>query len=207
MPKPLTPLTTDALRSALLDRAAELLATEGPQALSTRRIAAAAGTSTQSIYTLFGGKEGVVRAMYREGFHRLAAKLDALSRTADPLADLARLGEAYRAAALENANFYDVMFGHPVPEFQCDDDDRTEAIATFEALVEGVERCLAAGVLHGATASGIATHLWATVHGYVSLELAGYDAADPQSADADDRYQAALTYAIVPFLVHPAQRG
>ena len=61
----------DTLRVALLDAAGALLHAEGPQALTTRRLADAVGTSTQAIYTLFGGKEGIVRAMYREGFDRL----------------------------------------------------------------------------------------------------------------------------------------
>ncbi|WP_238598152.1 TetR/AcrR family transcriptional regulator [Saccharothrix sp. ALI-22-I] len=38
-------------RTALIDIAARLLAAEGPQALSTRRIAADAGSSTMAVYT------------------------------------------------------------------------------------------------------------------------------------------------------------
>src|SRR5258708_36328591 len=57
----------DALRVAMLDAAGALLHSEGPQALTTRRLADAVGTSTQAIYTLFGGEEGIVRAMYLEG--------------------------------------------------------------------------------------------------------------------------------------------
>ena len=58
------------VRLALLDAAGELLLTEGADGMTTRRLAAMAGTTTQAIYTEFGGKEGIARAMYREGFAR-----------------------------------------------------------------------------------------------------------------------------------------
>src|SRR4051812_15130775 len=59
------------VRLALLDAAGELLLAEGAEGMTTRRLAAMAGTTTQAIYTEFGGKEGIARAMYREGFARL----------------------------------------------------------------------------------------------------------------------------------------
>src|SRR5689334_6011644 len=76
------------VRVALLDAAGELLHREGPTALTTRRLAEAAGTTTQSIYTLFGGKEGIVRAMFREGYARLDTRLRRVRDTDDPLHDL-----------------------------------------------------------------------------------------------------------------------
>ena len=66
-----------AVRRALLDAASRLLVEEGPQALSMRRVAAAAGCSTTVLYTLFGGKEGLADALYREGFARLTAAIQA----------------------------------------------------------------------------------------------------------------------------------
>src|SRR5258708_23331825 len=108
----------DTLRVAMLDAAGALLHLEGPQALTTRRLADAAGTSTQAIYTLFGGKEGIVRAMYREGFDRLEQCLAAVAPSAPPAEYLLGLGRAYRTAALRSPHYYDVMFVRPVPEFE-----------------------------------------------------------------------------------------
>src|SRR5258708_30684304 len=84
----------DTLRVAMLDAAGALLHLEGPQALTTRRLADAVGTSTQAIYTLFGGKEGIVRAMYREGFDRLKQCRDDKPTNAVPPDYLRRLGAA-----------------------------------------------------------------------------------------------------------------
>src|ERR671914_2944683 len=58
----------EALRRALLDGASGLLVAEGPGALTMRRVAAVAGCSTTVLYTMFGAKEGLADALYREGF-------------------------------------------------------------------------------------------------------------------------------------------
>jgi AcrR family transcriptional regulator len=163
------------VRVALLDAAGELLHREGPAALTTRRLADAAGTTTQSIYTLFGGKEGVVRAMFREGYARLEARIRRVRDTDDPLLDLRESGRAYRAAALASPHYYDVMFGHPVPEFTPDADDLAASAVTQALRERAVQRCIDAGLLvPDADARDLARWLWAVVHGLVSLELAGY---------------------------------
>ena len=122
------------VRLALLDAAGELLLAEGADGMTTRRLAAMAGTTTQAIYTEFGGKEGIARAMYREGFERLAARMRAVEETPDPLFDLLQLGHAYRDAALENPHFYDVMFGRPIPQFTPDADDLAASRITRDLL-------------------------------------------------------------------------
>ncbi len=198
MPPRKSQLTGEPLRVALLDAAGHLLRAEGPHALSTRRLAAAVGTSTQSIYTLFGAKDGVVRAMYREGFARLAARMRAVAQTDDPLLDLYNLGLAYRDAALASPHLYDVMFGRPVAEFECDDDDRVIARVTHESLRDGIARGVEAGWIVG-DPDRIAIHLWVTSHGFVSLELAGYLDGDAQ--EREDAHHELLVASLAPFLV------
>lgn len=46
----------DSVGSTLLKAAGDLLAAEGPGALTVRRIAHAAGVSTMNVYSRFGGK-------------------------------------------------------------------------------------------------------------------------------------------------------
>jgi AcrR family transcriptional regulator len=193
-------LSGEELRAALLDGAGRLLHDEGPHALSTRRLAEHVGTSTQALYTLFGGKDGVVRAMYREGFARLAARMRAVPRTDQPLVDLYELGLAYRAAAHASPHLYDVMFGRPVAEFRPTTDDRELAATTQDVLADAVRRVAAAGLVHGEPAS-IALHLWVCVHGFVSLELADYLDVEPDQRDA--RYHDLLVASLAPFLTGP----
>lgn len=197
MPARKSTLSADALRDALLDAAGRLLTDEGPHALSTRRLTEAVGTSTQSIYTLFGGKEGLIRAMYREGFTRLSARMLDVPTTDDVLADLRGLGYAYRAAAHAGPHFYAVMFGHPVAEFTPDADDRLYALATHQLLADAVQRAIDAGFVHG-DGFDIGFHLWVCVHGFVSLELAGALVEGPDMVAA--RYDRLLADSLLPYL-------
>lgn len=166
-------LHDDVLRIRLLDTAGALLTTEGPNALSLRRLAAEAGTSTSAVYALFGGKPGILRALFVEAFTRFAAHLDAVTPSDDPLADLVALGHAYRVSALANPHLYAVMFGTPVPGFEPTPEDYSHAEATFATLLDAVRRAGAAKLLVDAEPDVIATGLWANVHGLVSLELRG----------------------------------
>src|SRR5262249_6795550 len=88
---------TAALRVRLLDRAAELLSSEGPQALSLRRLATDVGTSTTAVYSLFGGKAGLLSAVYDEAVRRFSERLAGMRPTGHPMADPRRLGESYPA--------------------------------------------------------------------------------------------------------------
>ena len=166
-------LHDEALRIRLLDTAAALLSSEGPDALSLRRLAADAGTSTSAVYALFGGKPGILRALFIEAFTRFGAHLDKVTPSDDPLTDLLALGHAYRASALADPHLYAVMFGSPVPGFEPAPQDYAHAEATFIPLLDTVRRAVAAGLLRDADPGLITTALWANVHGLVSLELRG----------------------------------
>lgn len=165
-----------AVRVALIEAAAQLLATEGLDALSIRRVATEVGTSTMAVYTHFGSKDDLVHAVVREGFSRLDAELRAVAHTDDPIADLAGMGLAYRHNALANAHLYRVMFSiNPLalddPTAATRGDDVT--MAAFHALVDAVQRCVDGGELRGEPGQ-IALQVWAAAHGAVSLELAGF---------------------------------
>jgi AcrR family transcriptional regulator len=161
----------DALRANLLERAGALLSLEGPAGLSLRRLAADAGTSTTAVYSLFGGKPGLVREVYMEAFRRFGAQLTEVPVTGDALHDLAELGWAYRANALTNPHLYTVMFGRALPDFEPDDEVRAESGRAMQVLVDAVERAMAAAALGRDDPRRVAMTFWATVHGLVSLEL------------------------------------
>src|SRR3954447_5445561 len=100
----------DALRLRLLEEASTVVSTSGVDALTVRELAHRAGTSASAVYSLFGSREGLVRAVGDEAFARFAESLSAVARTDDPAADLLALGLAYREHALRYPHFYRVMF-------------------------------------------------------------------------------------------------
>ena len=162
----------DTLRVRLVEAAARLLTDEGPSAVTTRRVAAAVGTSTTAIYSLIGSKEELVRAMHREGFQRLADHLATVDVTDDPLEDLGRLGQAYHAMAVESPHLYAVMFGGVLGDFVPDDADLALARGTLDVLVDAVRRAVDAGELDG-DPTDLALELWSMNHGITSLGLTG----------------------------------
>jgi AcrR family transcriptional regulator len=178
-----------------------LLADEGPAALSTRRLAAEVGTSTMAVYTHFGGLPELVRGVVQEGFARLAAHMTAVPTTDDPLADLAALGEAYRANALDNPQLYAVMFGSAsLGGYRLHDDELDEGRYTFDVLVAGTQRTMDAGVFRAGDPEAVAAQLWAATHGFIMLELAGYFAPE-REPDAPDDVLAPMLAGIVAALL------
>jgi AcrR family transcriptional regulator len=165
----MSPRSADpGIRIALLETAAQIIATEGPGKLTLRRLAHEVGTSTMAIYTHFGGMTELRREIRREVFARLGARQAAVATTGDPVADVWALGMAYYGNAIENPNLYQAMFmDGPV-----DEGDAGVGLETFDQLVTAVRRCIAAGRFDPADPVGLATQLWALVHGLVTLELA-----------------------------------
>src|SRR3989337_1764327 len=129
------------VRRRLLEAAALLLAEDGPDALTARRLASAAQTSTMAVYTHFGGMPALVKEIVAEGFTRLDAHQAAVPPTDDPLADLYDLAMAYRRNALENPHLYAVMFGATsLKGFQLTDADMEIGLGSFAILVGFVDR-------------------------------------------------------------------
>ena len=180
--------TTASTRSAArCCRAAhDVLATEGPSALTVRRLAAVAGVSTMNVYSRFGGKDGVVEELFIDGFRRLTEMMSHAPVTDDPVADLGTCRDGYRRFALENPTYYAVMFDKVFPDYEPSDRAERAAIGALGGLAARVQRAIDAGSLKATNAWLVATGLWATCHGLVSLELRKFDlAAKLPEAPAD----------------------
>lgn len=176
-----------AVRTALVERAAELLAAREPVTL--RGLVEGTGASTMAVYTHFGGMPGLWRAVRQEGFARLAARLGTVPRTDDPVRDLVALGAAYAANALAHPDLYRALF-----DTRADLDDPAAAAGTFAELVACAERGRAAGRLHW-DPRDVATRFWATGHGLVDLVVTGMLPAEALDAHVPPMITALLVAA------------
>jgi AcrR family transcriptional regulator len=165
---PARPSSAD-VRAGLVAAAARLVATEGPAALTLRRVADEVGTSTMGVYTHFGGMDGLRRAVRLEGLRGLSARLAEVPRTGDPVADLLGLCRAYAEHGLEHPDLYRVMF----LEAPLREEDATAGAEGFAPLVEAVAQCIAEGAFAEGDPALLATEIWAAGHGILSLQLAG----------------------------------
>jgi AcrR family transcriptional regulator len=175
------------MRDELLHVAVGILNQDGPDGLQTRKIASAAGTSTMAVYTYFGGMSGLIAAIAEEGLRQFDAAMT-MPATADPVADLMATGIAYRRYAIERPHMYRLMFGstsahginapaHDVLTLSLA--EINDHYPSFAHVVRGVHRSMQAGRIAGssaddATVVAVAAQFWASVHGFVMLELAGY---------------------------------
>ncbi len=176
------------VRAELLHAAITILDEDGPDALQTRKIATAAGTSTMAVYTHFGGMPALIAAVAEEGLRQFDAAMT-MAPTSDPVADLMATGIAYRRYAIERPHMYRLMFGstsahginapaHDVVTLSVA--EINDHYPSFAHVVRGVHRCMLAGRIAAGSASddatvvAVAAQFWASIHGFVMLELAGY---------------------------------
>ncbi|AYY11762.1 TetR/AcrR family transcriptional regulator [Actinobacteria bacterium YIM 96077] len=181
----------DALATRLLDRAAHTVSSGGVRALSLRTLAKEARTSTAAVYSLFGGKPGLLAALYEKVFTRLGEAQAGVGVSDDPLEDLVQLGLAYRQVAISDPNGYRIMFGDEVRPADLDSDAADMGARTFDPLLDAVHRAVAAGRFPDSPPpASIATALWGNVHGLVSLELGQF--LPPQAGDPAAVFESAV---------------
>ena len=160
-------------RAALLTAAAEILHAEGAQAVSVRRVAAVVGTSTRAVYSLFDDKEGLLRELSMDVAETMRRHHEAVPSMDDPIDEILELALAYRAAAREKPQLYDLFFAMVSPRADRADPLFALVYRSFERVLTVVRRAVAAGVFPGRDEFGVGRHLFALVHGLASLELRG----------------------------------
>jgi AcrR family transcriptional regulator len=174
MPRPvLSEEQIDARREAILDVAGELFESQGPEAVSLRRIAARAGCSPTTPYRYFASKEHVLVGLQIRAYHAIRQALENAAAAAPTArAALAAIAGAYIAFALERPETYALLFRNertPEPSPELAAAKRRALGVCAEALAEAERR----GELRLVTDPLTGAHVfWAAAHGAVSLHLA-----------------------------------
>lgn len=164
----------DELRTRMLEATGSILRERGLEGISLRRVADACDTSTQMIYTLFGGKSGLLRALWEEGFDQLAEALDSVDQDLPARERLRALGVGYRKFALNNPALYEAMFARSLEEYRPESADIERETRAFGILLDAVRTCVDEGVYGDLEPRTVADALWTSVHGSVELELSGF---------------------------------
>jgi AcrR family transcriptional regulator len=99
----------DRTRAQLVEVAAHLLATEGPEAVTTRSVALAAGVQAPTIYRLFGDKSGLLDAVVEHGFASYMARKPPVDADADPVESLQAGWELHVGFGLANPELFRLM--------------------------------------------------------------------------------------------------
>lgn len=172
MPTTRKPYHHGDLAAALLHAGGELLAAEGPEALSLRELARRTGVSHQAPYRHFADKDALLAALAAEGFVELGrAVAKAAARYPDDAVEqLVVAGVAYVEQGLRRPELYRLMFGRLssqlTPQSQRLED---ESHAAFGHLVAVIERGQACGAFKPGDPQELAAAAWCLVHGLASL--------------------------------------
>lgn len=170
-------LTDDDLarfQAQLCDVAEVMFAERGAEQVSMRQIAAALGVSPMTPYRYFASRDDILAAVRIRGFERFADQLEAAyaATPGDAAAKAAAAGRAYLDFALSNANTYRLMFEQHQQEDGSDSAlGRTVARARATLSVYG-DGLIGSGMAE-AEARALELLIWSTLHGAVTLELAG----------------------------------
>lgn len=155
------------LRRAVLERAVEVIATDGPNGFSLRSLAADLGVSHTAPLHHFRSREGVLNAVAAEGFRLLSERLTAVREAGIGFLEA---GVAYVEFALDHPAHFQVMFT-PTLLDENDPDLATAREASFRELRAGVDQMSDAGKVEDAATAIVAS--WSLVHGIATLALTG----------------------------------
>ena len=150
----------EQVRLRVIEAAIDLLTREGRDAVTTRRVAVAAGLQPPAIYRLFGDKDGLLDAVAEHGFAAFLAAKHVDHDPVDPVEDLRAGWDLAVEFGLANPALYTLMYSEPA----------RAASAAFKAGTEilmGRIRRLAAGGWLRVDEELAAMIIRATAHGAV----------------------------------------
>lgn len=185
-----------ATRRALLQEAAELLDSGGPDAVTLRAVGARAGVSRGAPYGHFADKETLLTAVAATGWDHLADEMHTL-RTQSGLAPVEKLRAALNiivAVSRRQPHLYHLMFTTPAG-------DPAAVVRAAQRLCDEFT-AVVTDVAGGDDAERYAAILLTAAHGAAGLESSGLLSNDKWHTTADD-----LTDTLVAILAAPDDRS
>jgi AcrR family transcriptional regulator len=165
----------EELRTKILQAARELFMVKGFDDTSIRNIAEKIEYSPTTIYLYFKDKDEIFYALHAEGFALLNQSFRPLAMVSDPFERLKAISRAYIAFAMENGEFYDLMFiiSSPMKSLDKEKDKSKweEGDRAFSFLIQTIEECIQKGYFTGMDPEIVAFTCWSMVHGIASLEI------------------------------------
>ena len=163
----------EELKAKILEAAKELFMLKGFEDTSIRNIAEKIEYSPTTIYLYFKDKDDIFYALHMEGFTLLNQYFRPLGHVEDPFERLKAINKAYINFALENGEFYGLMFiiRSPMNSLSKDDSSWDEGNRAFDFLLNTVNQCISKGYFKGMNPEVLAFTVWSMVHGIVSLEI------------------------------------
>lgn len=157
---------------AIVDAAVELFLTEGYQNTSIRKIAEKIEYTPGAIYSYFKDKDEILYEIHLRGFTELSETLKEALNETDPLDKLYRIGQLYIKFALENPEYYNLMFiSRAIPRSFAKKKEWEQGGHAYQVLYQVVAECMEKKLLPVYDVHAASYAFWSLVHGLVSLVL------------------------------------
>jgi AcrR family transcriptional regulator len=159
------------MRELILRHAIKLFLKKGFENVTIRNIAESMEYSPATIYLYFKDKDEILYALHTEGFQKLINMQQTIQGIEDPLERLRKHGQVYVRFALDNPEYYDLMFimsatGRKIKEHQ---QEWKVGIDSYDLLRQNVQECMSKGLMHSGNVETASFALWSLVHGMASL--------------------------------------
>lgn len=163
------PKQRGTVRTSLLKLGREMLERDGPDSLSVRKLAAAAGVSHNAPYMHFDGREGLIAALAAAGFEDLGAAISAAGEQAgDAWPNRFRAGcSAYVTFAIANPVLYATMHRGFDPAVWTETHEAS--ITAFGLLKRALAEGQDLGEIRPGHVHTIALAVWASLHGLAGI--------------------------------------
>jgi AcrR family transcriptional regulator len=161
-------------RAVVIDAARELIAAEGLDAVSLRRLATRLGVTAPALYAYVADKRDLLRGVAEGEFDRLITTIQAVDAP-EPVERLRRICRAYVDHAVARPELFRVMFLFP-PQLDPPGgvDTLPQATAAFSTALEIVAEAVATGALRPTDPMIAALTLWTATHGAATMILMGF---------------------------------
>ena len=164
----------EEMRNLILKTAMKLFLDDGIENVSLRKIADVIEYSPASIYSYFKDKGEIVYALHDEGFEKLYKMQTSLNDISNPLERLRQMGQIYMKFALENRDYYDLMFiAKGIGDEICNGKQWGAGLRSYDYLRNTIKECIEQEYFIEADVDAVTFVYWSLVHGMASLIIKG----------------------------------
>ena len=152
----------------------EILESEGPEAVSMRRIAHAVGVTPMAVYHHSPNRQALLDVVVDREFTCFLESMQSRPARGSMESLLVDCMDAYIDYAFDRPRIFDYVFSQPRPNARrYPDDFRARRSPTLNPIADLVSGAVNSGYLKKDDVWEIALQLWAHVHGYIALFRAG----------------------------------
>ncbi|MCC6867065.1 MAG: TetR/AcrR family transcriptional regulator [Ignavibacteria bacterium] len=168
------------MRQLIVKTALKLFAENGIENVSIRAIAEKIEYSPGAIYSYFKDKGEIIHAIHTEGFEKLYALQRSLDGIKNPVDKLGQMGKLYINFALENKDYYDLMFiAKGIAEKINEKKEWDAGERSYNYLRDTVNDCIEQGYINDKNVDAVTFAIWGFVHGMAALIIRGRCAMMP----------------------------